>query len=122
MIAVLMGGYSAEREISLLSGMAVYDALSNSKLDCFAYDLTKDNLDQLWSREFDQAFIVLHGRGGEDGFIQSELEKTIFHILDLAPKLQSYAWTKLQPKIYGAITNFPSQLRSLQQKVKIWTQ
>ena len=75
MIAVLMGGYSAEREISLLSGMAVYEALSNSKLDCFAYDLTKDNLDQLWSREFDQAFIVLHGRGGEDGFIQSELEK-----------------------------------------------
>ncbi len=75
MIAVLMGGYSAEREISLLSGKAVYDALCNSKLDCFVFDLTKDNLDELWSREFDQAFIVLHGRGGEDGFIQSELEK-----------------------------------------------
>ena len=90
MIAVLMGGYSAEREISLLSGMAVYDALSNSKLDCFAYDLTKDNLDQLWSREFDQAFIVLHGRGGEDGFIQSELEKNNISYSVIEPKKKKF--------------------------------
>jgi D-alanine-D-alanine ligase len=75
MIAVLMGGYSAEREISLLSGNAVYKALCKSGIDCFSFDLNKDNLDDLWKREFDKAFIVLHGRGGEDGFIQSELQK-----------------------------------------------
>ncbi len=75
MIAVLMGGYSAERKISLLSGNAVYQALLRSKVDCFSFDLNHENLDSLWEKEFDKAFIVLHGRGGEDGYIQSELMK-----------------------------------------------
>ena len=70
-----MGGYSAEREISLLSGNAVYEALIHNNIDCFLFDLKKTNLDQLWTKEFDKAFIVLHGRGGEDGYIQSELRK-----------------------------------------------
>ena len=67
MIAVLMGGYSAEREISLLSGNAVYKSLLNSNVDCFSFDLTDDNLEDLWKREFDKAFIVLHGKGGRMG-------------------------------------------------------
>ena len=75
MIAVLMGGYSAERKISLLSGNAVYQALLRSNVDCFSFDLNHENLDTLWEKEFDKAFIVLHGRGGEDGYIQSELMK-----------------------------------------------
>ncbi len=75
MIAVLMGGYSAEREISLLSGNAVHQALIDSKIDCFSFDLKNKNLDELWKMKFNKAFIVLHGRGGEDGFIQSELNK-----------------------------------------------
>jgi len=75
MIAVLMGGYSAEREISLMSGQAVYKALLKNNVECFPFDLTKDNLDKLWTQEFDKAFIVLHGRGGEDGYIQSLLDK-----------------------------------------------
>ena len=70
-----MGGYSAEREISLLSGNAVYQALIDSKIDCFSFDLNDKNLDELWKMKFNKAFIVLHGRGGEDGFIQSELKK-----------------------------------------------
>jgi D-alanine-D-alanine ligase len=74
MIAVLMGGHSAERKISLKSGQAVYDALVANNVDCFAFDLTQDNLELLWEKDFDKAFIVLHGRGGEDGFIQSQLE------------------------------------------------
>ena len=44
-----MGGYSAEREISLLSGNAVYKALLESKIDCFSFDLNKDNLDDFAS-------------------------------------------------------------------------
>jgi D-alanine-D-alanine ligase len=75
MIAVLMGGYSAEREISLMSGKAVYKALLKNNIECFSFDLTDDNLDKLWIKEFDKAFIVLHGRGGEDGYIQSLLGK-----------------------------------------------
>ena len=75
MIAVLMGGYSAEREISLMSGKAVYEALLKNNVECFLFDLTEDNIDKLWIKEFDKAFIVLHGRGGEDGYIQSLLDK-----------------------------------------------
>jgi len=75
MIAVLMGGYSTEREISLMSGKAVYKALLKNNVECFPFDLTADNLDKLWVKEFDKAFIVLHGRGGEDGYIQSLLDK-----------------------------------------------
>ena len=75
MIAVLMGGYSTEREISLMSGKAVYKALLKNNVECFSFDLTKDNLEKLWIKEFDKAFIVLHGQGGEDGYIQSLLDK-----------------------------------------------
>lgn len=74
MIAVLMGGFSAERDISLESGNAVYKALLKNKIDCFAFDLKENNLSQLWLKEISKAFISLHGRGGEDGYIQSKLE------------------------------------------------
>ena len=74
MIAVLMGGNSAEREISLKSGEAVYQALKSQQINCFKFDWKDDNLDNLWSQEFNLAFVVLHGRGGEDGTIQRLLE------------------------------------------------
>ena len=70
-----MGGFSTEREISLMSGKAVYKALLKNNVECFLFDLTEDNLEKLWIKEFDKAFIVLHGRGGEDGYIQSLLDK-----------------------------------------------
>lgn len=75
MIAVLMGGNSAERAISLNSGKAVYNALKNQGISCFKFDWCGDNLDQLWTKKFDKAFIILHGRGGEDGYIQQQLEQ-----------------------------------------------
>ena len=75
MIAVLMGGNSAERAVSLNSGEAVYQALKNQNIECFKFDWQGDNLDKLWSQSFDKAFIVLHGRGGEDGTIQQQLEQ-----------------------------------------------
>jgi D-alanine-D-alanine ligase len=58
-----------------MSGKAVYKALLKNNVECFPFDLTEDNLDKLWTKEFDKAFIVLHGRGGEDGYIQSQLDK-----------------------------------------------
>ena len=75
MIVVLMGGNSAERAVSLNSGEAVYNALKNQGVECFQFDWHGDNLDELWAHSFDQAFIVLHGRGGEDGYIQQQLEQ-----------------------------------------------
>ncbi|TEU20912.1 MAG: D-alanine--D-alanine ligase [Gammaproteobacteria bacterium] len=75
MIAVLMGGNSAERAVSLNSGEAVYQSLKNQNIECFKFDWKDHNLDGLWSQSFDKAFIVLHGRGGEDGTIQRQLEQ-----------------------------------------------
>jgi D-alanine-D-alanine ligase len=74
-VAVLLGGRSAEREISLLSGHAVLGALQSAGVDAHAVDAADTNLlEQLTGGGFDRAFIALHGRGGEDGVIQGLLE------------------------------------------------
>lgn len=73
-VAVLMGGESAEREISLQSGKAVYDALLKAGVDAHAIDFNKQRLQKLISDGYDRVFIALHGRGGEDGAIQGALE------------------------------------------------
>ncbi|KPU82041.1 D-alanine--D-alanine ligase [Psychromonas sp. PRT-SC03] len=72
-VAVLMGGMSAEREVSLRSGQAVLDALLNQGINAIAIDPKVDDVTQLKVQGFDRAFIVLHGRGGEDGTIQGLL-------------------------------------------------
>jgi len=71
-VAVLFGERSAEREISLISGKAVLESLLRSGIDAQAFDPAERPLEQL--RGFDRAFVVLHGRGGEDGTIQGALE------------------------------------------------
>lgn len=73
-VAVLMGGCSAEREVSLRSGNAVLEALLRSGVDAFGLDLNEQAVAQLMAEKFDRAFIALHGRGGEDGSIQGVLE------------------------------------------------
>ena len=74
-VAVLMGGDSAEREISLMSGNAVLDSLMRSEVDALAVDLTgSDVFGELMGNEFDRVFIMLHGRKGEDGKVQGALE------------------------------------------------
>ncbi len=69
-----MGGTSAEREISLKSGAAVLGALQRRGVDAHAVDPDALVLQLLQERGFDRAFIMLHGRGGEDGVIQGALE------------------------------------------------
>jgi len=74
-VAVLLGGNSAEREISLISGHAVLSALREAGVDAHAVDTAAaDLLQQLTQGGFERAFIALHGRGGEDGVIQGMLE------------------------------------------------
>ncbi len=73
-VAVLFGGKSAEREVSLKSGQAVLEALQSAGVDAFGIDVGDDFLQRLVSEKFDRAFIVLHGRGGEDGSMQGLLE------------------------------------------------
>ncbi|MGE6530930.1 D-alanine--D-alanine ligase [Pseudomonas sp. NPDC077382] len=73
-VAVLYGGKSAEREVSLKSGAAVLAALQSAGVDAFGIDVDDDLLVRLSSERIDRAFIVLHGRGGEDGSMQGLLE------------------------------------------------
>lgn len=73
-VAVLFGGKSAEREVSLKSGAAVLSALQSAGVDAFGIDVGDDLLARLCSERIDRAFIVLHGRGGEDGSMQGLLE------------------------------------------------
>lgn len=73
-VAVLFGGKSAEREVSLKSGNAVLGALQAAGVDAFGIDVGDDFLQRLNSEKIDRAFIVLHGRGGEDGSMQGLLE------------------------------------------------
>ncbi|WP_439859586.1 D-alanine--D-alanine ligase [Pseudomonas sp. MBLB4136] len=73
-VAVLFGGKSAEREISLKSGNAVLGALQGAGVDAFGIDVGDHFLQRLTREKIDRAFIVLHGRGGEDGSMQGLLE------------------------------------------------
>jgi D-alanine-D-alanine ligase len=73
-VAVLMGGRSAEREVSLRSGAAVLEGLRRRGVDAHGIDVGAGVLRVLEAGGYDRAFIALHGRGGEDGVIQGALE------------------------------------------------
>ena len=73
-VAVLMGGRSAEREVSLMSGRGVLKALRDKGVDAHAFDPAERDLAELKREGFDRCFVILHGRGGEDGTVQGALE------------------------------------------------
>ncbi len=73
-VAVLMGGWSAERDVSLQTGKAVLEALVKEGVDAHAVDPRDEFQSTLQQGGFDRVFIALHGRGGEDGTVQGALE------------------------------------------------
>ena len=73
-VAVLMGGHSAEREVSLMSGGGVLKALQSRGVDAHAFDPAQRDLSELKTEGFTRCFIALHGRFGEDGTVQGALE------------------------------------------------
>ncbi|HSR62193.1 MAG TPA: D-alanine--D-alanine ligase [Gammaproteobacteria bacterium] len=73
-VAVMMGGLSAERDISLQSGGAVLAALERLGIDTHALDVQQDVMQQVIAGQYDRVFIALHGRGGEDGLMQGALD------------------------------------------------
>jgi len=73
-VAVLLGGKSAERAVSLKSGGMVLNALRSRGVDALAFDPAERGLDALIGERFERAFIALHGRFGEDGTVQGVLE------------------------------------------------
>jgi D-alanine-D-alanine ligase len=74
-VGVLFGGRSAEREISLISGNGVLQALKSKGVDAHAFDPAERPLAELAAEKFDRVFIALHGRYGEDGSLQGALEQ-----------------------------------------------
>ena len=73
-VAVLLGGKSAEREVSLMSGNAVLEALRSRGVDAHGFDPSLRPLEDLLREKFSRVFIALHGRYGEDGTVQGALE------------------------------------------------
>ena len=74
-VGVLFGGRSAEREVSLMSGAGVLQALQSKGVDAHGFDTGLRSLSELAAEKFDRVFIALHGRFGEDGSLQGALEQ-----------------------------------------------
>jgi D-alanine-D-alanine ligase len=74
-VGVLFGGRSAEREISIMSGTGVLEALKSKGIDAHGFDPAERSLADLAAEKFDRVFIALHGRYGEDGSLQGALEQ-----------------------------------------------
>ena len=74
-VGVLLGGRSGERDISLMSGQGVLEALKTRGVDAYAFDPAQQSMGDLAQSKFDRVFIALHGRYGEDGTIQGALEQ-----------------------------------------------
>lgn len=107
-VAVLMGGPSAEREISLKSGTMVLDALRRSGVDAHAFDPRDEGIEQLIARRFDRAFIALHGRFGEDGTVQGALEYLGIPYTGSGVMASSLALDKWRTKLLWQAAGIPS--------------
>ena len=97
-VAVLMGGLSAEREISLMSGNAVLAALKSQGVDAHGIDVGENIVTELAEGKFDRVFIILHGRGGEDGTMQGLLEVMNLKYTGSGVMASSIAMDKLKTK------------------------
>ena len=107
-VAVLMGGWSAEREISLLSGKAVLDALQQSDIDAHGIDVNRDIAEVLGAGDYQRALIMLHGRGGEDGAMQGLLEVMGLPYTGSGILGSALAMDKLRCKQLWAAEGFPT--------------
>jgi D-alanine-D-alanine ligase len=102
-VAVLLGGKSAEREVSLKSGGMVLKALRSRGVDAHAFDPAQRSLEELVREKFDRAFIALHGRFGEDGTVQGVLEWLGIPYTGSGVLASALAMDKLRTKrIWGA--------------------
>ncbi|MGD8558566.1 MAG: D-alanine--D-alanine ligase [Gammaproteobacteria bacterium] len=107
-VAVLMGGESAEREVSLKSGKAVLAALQASKVDAHGIDVGPNVLSELAAGQYDRVFIALHGRGGEDGTIQGALEILKLPYTGSGVMASALAMDKLRTKLVWAGHGLPT--------------
>lgn len=107
-VAVLLGGDSAEREISLLSGQAVLTALQSQGVDVIAIDVGPDIAERLRDEKIDRVFNILHGRGGEDGKLQGLLEMMRIPYTGSGILASALAMDKVKTKQLWAASGLPT--------------
>ena len=124
-VAVMMGGDSAEREVSLNSGNAALVALQSQGIDAFAMDVSfkqgneKNICQQLNSENFDIAFIALHGRGGEDGVIQGVLEAQGISYTGCGVLASAIGMDKLRTKLLWTGNKLPTPAFELVESIDV---
>src|SRR3546814_16057394 len=97
-VGVLYGGRSAEREVSLMSGQGVHEALRSAGVDAHLFDTGRYTLVDLIGAGFDRVFIALHGRHGEDGTLQGALELLQLPYTGSGPLASTLALDKIMTK------------------------
>ena len=107
-VGVLLGGRSAEREISILSGTGVLQALQSQGIDAHAFDPGLRSMAELAAEKFDRVFIALHGRFGEDGSLQGALELLGIPYTGSGVMASSVAMDKITTKILWLATGLPT--------------
>lgn len=120
-VAVLMGGRSAEREISLLSGTAVLGALHERGVDAHAFDLKEHDIFDLKLENFDRAFIALHGRYGEDGTVQGALELLGIPYTGSGVMASALAMDKWRTKLIWQAVGIPVPKDALVNETSDWS-
>ena len=106
-VAVLFGGRSAEREVSLKSGAAVLAALQRSGVDAHAFDPAAHDLHELKEQGYQRVFIALHGRYGEDGTVQGALELMDLPYTGSGVMASAVAMDKFRTKLVWQAVNLP---------------
>jgi D-alanine-D-alanine ligase len=107
-VAVLLGGKSAEREVSLKSGGMVLAALKKRGIDAHAFDPAEKSIELLQKERFDRAFIALHGRFGEDGTMQAILEWLAIPYTGSGVLASALAMDKLRTKRIWSAEKLPT--------------
>lgn len=107
-VAVMFGGNSAEREVSLKSGQAVLEALQAQGVNAEKFDPKEQHITKLLTEGFDRVFIVLHGRGGEDGSLQGTLDYFGLPYTGSGQQGSALAMDKVRSKFLFVGANLPT--------------
>jgi len=107
-VGVLYGGRSAEREVSIMSGTGVLQALKSRGIDAHGFDPAERSLAELAAEQFDCVFIALHGRYGEDGSLQGALEQLGIPYTGSGVMASSVGMDKITTKIIWLSKNIPT--------------
>jgi D-alanine-D-alanine ligase len=107
-VAVVMGGTSAEREISLKGGHAVLNALVEQGVDAIAIDVENGSIKALQNHKLDRVFNMIHGRGGEDGVIQAVLETMDIAYTGSGVLAAALSMDKLKTKLCWQASQIPT--------------